>query len=142
MRMKKSPFSIMRHRRYTGAQKATARTKLTKGRLVLYLLCEKKYLKVYLLIRLMVLWKYFLTSFIRLSKAQNFALDNNMYGDVLTYPSKVYDCLPYQLAINNVDLDAYSFNRDACILTASYFTGRKQSQRVRLCGHNFWTICF
>ncbi len=57
------------------------------------------------------------------------ALDNNnMYGVVLMDLSKAFDCLPYQSVINK--LDAYGFNHDACILIASYFTGRKQ--RVRL----------
>ena len=61
-----------------------------------------------------------------------YALDNNnMYGAVLTDLSKTSDCLPYQLVINK--LYAYGFNHDACMLIASYFTGRKQ--RVKLGGH-------
>ncbi len=60
------------------------------------------------------------------------ALDNNnMYGAVLTDLSKAFDCLPYQLVIHK--LSAYGFNHDACMLIASYFTGRKQ--RVKLGGH-------
>ena len=54
-----------------------------------------------------------------------------MYGAVLTDLSKAFDCLPYQLVINK--LYAYGFKHDACMLIASYFTGRKQ--RVRLGGH-------
>ncbi len=60
------------------------------------------------------------------------ALDNNnMYGTVLTDLSKAFDCLPYQFVINK--LCACDFNHDACMLIASYFTGRKQ--RVKLGGH-------
>ncbi len=60
------------------------------------------------------------------------ALDNNnMHGAVLTDISKAFDCLPYQLAINK--LYVCGFNHDACMLIASYCTGRKQ--RVKLGGH-------
>ncbi len=57
-----------------------------------------------------------------------FALDNNNIVWICAHGSiKGFDRLPYHLLINK--LNTYGFHNDACMLTACYFTGRKQCFR-------------
>ncbi len=54
---------------------------------------------------------------------------NGVSGALLTDLSKAFDCLSYKLMVSK--LYAYGFDKNACMLVASYFMNRKQ--RVKIC---------